>query len=318
MSPHELSDADRTRVLALLAEVAAHDGVDPLSEEHLLALRGPDPQVWLARARSEGPDDSDNSGASPGSGVIVGVASRSGRAVEVAVHPDHRRRGHGRALLTAALGLDLDLDLDETGAPHADRAVWAHGDLPPARALAAHLGLERARELLRLEKRLAPEDAALPRMPDVTALADAPEHERAGALAAWLRLNGIAFADHPEQGRWTSTDVAARLAEPWFDPALLYLVPRTDRDELLASLWVKPDHTDRGRAEIYVLAVHPDAAGQGLGRALLQHVLGELAREGVVVVDLYTSAENERAVRLYERTGFRVVERHGQYARPAR
>lgn len=171
----------------------------------------------------------------------------------------------------------------------------------------------------------------------MVALADLAPPERPTALAAWLDLNAVAFADHPEQGRWTEEDVAARTAEPWFDPAVLYLVlregPLTPQEEppdatgrapwyrrkgpldggLAASLWVKTEPSDSGQAEIYVLAVHPDAAGRGLGRGLLTHALGELARGGTRTVDLYVDGGNERAVRLYEGIGFTVVERHSQY-----
>ncbi|WP_454299315.1 mycothiol synthase [Salana multivorans] len=322
MTRDELMDVDRAQVRDLLAAATAHDGVEPLSEEHLLALRRPGARAWLAREEA---------------GPVVGIASRAGQAVEVAVHPAHRRRGHGRALLAASLGLGgsqpASAGPDDAGGP----AVWAHGDLPPARALAAGLGLERTRELLRLEKELGPQDVTLPRLPGVVALADLAPPERPTALAAWLDLNAVAFADHPEQGRWTEEDVAARTAEPWFDPAVLYLVlregPLTPQEEppdatgrapwyrrkgpldggLAASLWVKTEPSDSGQAEIYVLAVHPDAAGRGLGRGLLTHALGELARGGTRTVDLYVDGGNERAVRLYEGIGFTVVERHSQY-----
>src|SRR5919106_1282536 len=63
-----------------------------------------------------------------------GVFSRS--AGELVVHPGFRRRGHGTALVKAALA-------------GADRAVqiWAHGDQPAARAFAEKNGFERTRVL---------------------------------------------------------------------------------------------------------------------------------------------------------------------------
>ena len=294
LEPELLDDADRAQVLALLHRAQDADGVAPLSEEHLLALRDPATSVLVVR------DDG---------GAVVGLASRSGEAVEVAVDPRHRRRGAGGCLVRSVLARNPSLGL------------WAHGDLPAARALAATVGLVRERDLLRLERAVRPEDAALTRAPGVVALAELDD--AATGLAAWLELNRTAFADHPEQGRWTADDVAARVAQPWFDPSLLLLLPdataaAADDDAagpLAASLWIKQETPEL--AEIYVVAVHPDRAGRGLGRAVLETALGEIARRGASTVELYVDGGNTAAVRLYERAGFAVVERHGQYRLPS-
>ncbi|MBN8881172.1 MAG: GNAT family N-acetyltransferase, partial [Salana multivorans] len=171
----------------------------------------------------------------------------------------------------------------------------------------------------RLERASRPGDAELPELPGALRLADLPASEREAALRSWLRLNAVAFRDHPEQGRWTWEDVATRVAEPWFDPSLLLLVPDDAGSDLAASLWIKPQPPvgGRERAEVYVVAVHPDATGRGLGRSLLDHALGLLARRGVRYVELYVDGGNAPAVRLYDRAGFGVVERHAQYVRGA-
>ncbi|PWD52596.1 mycothiol synthase [Serinibacter arcticus] len=280
-------------VLALAARAEAHDGVAPLSEEFLLALRsggdhlalGPGAGHLVSRAQD---------------GSVDGVAVRAGDGVEIVVDPAHRRRGVGRALLDAA----------RAAVPTS--RFWAHGDLPGARALAVATGLGAARELLKLGRSVTAEDAASPEAPGVLTLSDYGDNRDAG-LDDWLQLNALAFADHPEQGRWTTGDLADRVAEPWFDADLLLLLPRDGArgEPLEASLWLKP----QGEVcEIYVVAVHPDSAGRGLGRAVLVHALGVAARRGFADVELYVDGGNTAARRLYERAGFDVRTRDVQYA----
>ena len=191
--------------------------------------------------------------------------------------------------------------------------------IPPARAFAAAVGLEPVRELLRLGRALTAQDAALPADPAVRSLAQrATDDARERHLTAWLALNALAFADHPEQGRWTRADLDARLAEAWFDPATLWVLdaPTGEGGPAAASVWVK--HPAGESAEIYVLAAHPERAGQGLGRRLLEHALGEVARGGAQDVELYVDGGNAAARRLYERSGFTVRTRDVQYMTSSR
>lgn len=290
--PETLTPDDVTAALALAGRAEAHDGVAPLSEEFILALRESRAPQLVHRSAPDGDVDEP--------GAVVGIAVRSGDAVEIAVDPPHRRRGIGRALLDAAHAADPST------------RSWAHGDLPGARALAAAAGLRPVRELLKLGRALTADDAALPPDPRLLALADAPDGD--AHLAAWLTLNALAFADHPEQGRWGPDDLAARTREPWFDPQLLWLLPggagTTDAD---ASIWLKPE-AGSGVVEIYVVAVHPDRAGRGLGGAVLRHALGEAARRGFGEIELYVDGGNTAARRLYERAGFGVRTVDVQYA----
>lgn len=41
---------------------------------------------------------------------------------------------------------------------------------------------------------------------------------------AWVRANAEIFADHPEQGSLTVSDLAARMAQDWFDPTAFLLI----------------------------------------------------------------------------------------------
>jgi ribosomal protein S18 acetylase RimI-like enzyme len=56
--------------------------------------------------------------------------------------------------------------------------------------------------------------------------------------------------------------------------------------------------------EIWALYVHPNAWRRGLGRALVDHALGELGRSGFRAATLWTLAESPAARRFYEACGF--------------
>ncbi len=70
-------------------------------------------------------------------------------------------------------------------------------------------------------------------------------------------------------------------------------------------------------AEILSVAIAPDRRGRGLSRGLLTTHLGHLAGFGVAKVFLEVEENNQPAVRLYQRAGFRTVGRRERYYREA-
>jgi mycothiol synthase len=235
-------------------------------------------------------------------------------SAELVVHPDRRRNGTGSMLLRTA---ERDARLpSRSGAPDQrgkQLRVWAHGDLPAARAFAAARGYAVVRELLLLEKPLvgAPADPQLP--PGYAVRTFRPGHDD----DAWVALNARAFASHPEQGRLTVEDLRRREAEPWFDPAGFFLLTDPD-DRLVGFHWTKvePGQTDGAvDGEVYVLGIDPDAQGRGLAGPLTAVGLAHLAAKGCARAVLYVDGDNERAVRTYERTGFTRAAADVQYAR---
>jgi mycothiol synthase len=273
-----LSREEIAQAVALVEAAAAADGVGPLSEQSMLALRaGRAGLLALAGDR------------------LAGYAYRDDGSAEFVVHPDLRRRGVGRAL---ALAL--------RAAGGAWPRVWAHGDLPAAGALARSLGLQRLRTLWQLRRPLADPLPPAPPPPGVRIRTFEPGRDE----AAWTELNRRAFASHPEQGRWTIDDLLDREREPWFDPAGFFLAEEDGRDgqedhggaRLVGFHWTKVH--DAGLGEVYVVGVDPAARGRGLGAVLTVTGLDHLRSMGVVTAMLYVDDENLPAVGLYESLGF--------------
>ncbi len=258
----------------------AEDGQDPLDEAGRLRLKHhglAGSELWLAGE--------------------VGFALVHDGAVDLAVAPGSRSRGLGGELAAATLAGDGPV------------TAWSHGDHPAAGRLAERHGLRRARELWVMRR---PTAEALPELavPDGVTVRGYREQDRDEVL----RVNAAAFAHHPEQGSMDAADLAARMAEPWFDPAGL-LVAETGAG-LGGFHWTKQHDADLG--EVYVIAVDPAAQGQGLGRVLTRAGLDHLHERGVSEVLLYVESDNAPGVRLYGGLGFTHADEdtHVQYRRP--
>lgn len=189
--------------------------------------------------------------------------------------------------------------------------------LPEAVARAA--GLHHHRDLLQLRRHLpVPPEHPVRRRAPVVAVRPFDPSPSAGDGAAWVRANNRAFAHHPDQGDETETTLAARLAEPWFDPAGFLVVDDPDRPgELAGSCWTKvhpPQGAEPALGEIYVIGVDPSQQGSGLGAALVLAGLDHLAERGLATAVLFVEADNEPALALYDRLGFAVHARRRVYA----
>jgi mycothiol synthase len=238
---------------------------------------------------------------------------------EFVVDPDARRHGLGTAILEALIAQSES----QSGGT---LLVWAHGDHPGARALAASHGFEAVRTLLHLRAEVADTASAPGSAPEAARNTETISSFRPGTDdAEWLVLNALVFAEHPEQGGVTQTDLDVILTEPWFE-ADDFLLLRSGDGTLIGYCWLKVE-TDgdsdnengnsngNGNGEFYVVGVHPNNAGQGLGRVLVEAGLERLRARGIRSAHLYVEAENLAAVHLYRSYGFVDDTIDVQYAR---
>ena len=284
-----VSAAQVAQVRRLVDRVTAADGTAPLSEHVMLHLpRGGDEGVRNLLVVD--------------GGELLGYAHLdvtdevAGSSAELAVDPDARGRGVARALVAAML----------RESPDGRLRLWAHGEQPAAAALARAMGFTRTRVLwqMRRDLSLALPDPVLPTGISMRTF-------RVGAdEQPWTELNNLAFANHPDQGRWGVEEVMLREQEPWFDPAGFFLAERDGR--LVGFHWTKvhggtahEGHDHEPIGEVYIVGVDPAEQGRGLGPALTLIGLHSLRDRGLASVMLYVDEGNTNAIRVYERLGFR-------------
>ncbi|MGY6500173.1 MAG: mycothiol synthase [Acidimicrobiales bacterium] len=221
----------------------------------------------------------------------TGIAERTDRGWEVSLSAGTGRLGvdDGRAVLQAIT--------DAVAGAGGGTARWRVPAATPEHArIADAVGWQGHRRLVQMRRSLP-----LPWHSEITTRAFDPDID----AERWLEVNNAAFAWHPEQSGWTRADLDERLAEPWFDAEGFRVHPVTG--PLDAFCWTKVHHdVDPHLGEIFVIAVHPDAAGAGLGRQIVLAGLDHLAAGGLGTAMLYTEADNLAALALYERLGFTV------------
>jgi mycothiol synthase len=222
-----------------------------------------------------------------------------GSSAELAVDPAERRNGLGRQLIEELVRQSPDGRL----------RLWAHGEQAGAVELAVSMGFHHARVLWQMRRSLY---APLPMPvlpPDVVVLPF-----RVGIDDdAWLALNAAAFAELPDQGRWTKDDLQLRLHEPWFSANGFLVAWRDER--MVGFHWTKvhgrndedqhqTEHPHGAIGEVYVVGVDPSMRGSGLGRALTIVGLRHLQSLDLSQAMLYVDSSNIAAIALYESLDF--------------
>lgn len=232
-----------------------------------------------------------------------GVAGLDGSTAELFIAPDFRGQGYGALLYDAA-------------AETPNLQAWAHGNLPAAQALAHSRSLQVTRKLVVMG--IGGEElAAVARPEDVplTALNYSESVAKWGqefVEEQWLKANNEAFSWHPEQGGWDIDRLHRGMEADWFDPAdVLFLWDTTGESVLAGFHWTKWHAEETpGFGEVYVVGLASDYRGKKLGGPLLQIGLRRMVEKGAQRVILYVEADNEPALKAYERLGFKVDEEH--------
>jgi mycothiol synthase len=241
-------------------------------------------------------------------GTVVGYVCQSD---DLTVHPDFRRRGHGRRLFAAGLELAAQAGWDEF-----TLYVPSSG---PGRDFAQAMGMAYRSSLWRLELPLATD------VPEPVWPADVVTSE----FGDWLPLQryvdmiNLTFADHPTPLSWTLAQVQHAHAQPDFDASKILLVSPATRAAnpiAFARIALEPQD-DTGSAptgEIRLVGVIPEWRGRGLGRELLRWGVAELRARGAGRVQLTVEAQNDLALGLYRRTGFEPAVEWPHWTAPSR
>jgi mycothiol synthase len=270
-------------LLRLIQRARTADGQPPFSDQSLVDLRTGERRLLAV-------DES-------------AAALVSDTEAELVVDPDARGRGIGTAL--------LDRVLDSA---HGDLLLWAHGDHPAARALAASHNLTAVRELLHMRADLSDTASSTGTPSTSTASSDITPFRVGQDDDEWVALNARAFEHHAEQGSVTRTDLNELTGEAWFN-ADDFLLLRDDSTRIVGYCWLK---IEGAAGEFYVVGIDPDRQGEGFGRRLTVAGLARLRERGVTDAHLYVEGDNLAAVSLYQSLGFARDAVDIQYLAPAR
>jgi mycothiol synthase len=226
-------------------------------------------------------------------GAIVGCAHFRGQDLLGQVDPARQGEGFGTAILDWA-----ERRAKERGASLVRQGVGDRG--AAGRALLEARGYEPVRSFWRMERASVAGETAdeaglraaraedAPRLHAITNLAFAGDGSyEPKTLDVWTRRE---FNGH-------DVDHALSRVAVQGEPVGFALARRWERDTIYVPL----------------LAVRPDAQGQGIGARLLRSVFAAAAAAGQREVRLNVASDNPNAVKLYERVGMRQAWRVDDY-----
>lgn len=234
-------------------------------------------------------------------GRIVGVCTP--RMDDLTVHPDVRRRGHGRRLALAARDMAR-----QRGDDRLDLHVPKH--LPASVAFAEALGMRYRSSLWQFQlSAAAAAQVPAPAFPDEVVIRTWNDDIDTD-FVSWTAFMSAAFEGHPTRMTWTAAVVEHVHAGPSFDASgILIVAERADPASFVAfaRTETEPDEGGGQLGEVGLIGVLPAWRGRGLGRELLRWSVSELRARGVARIVLAVEAANERATALYRSHGFEPI-----------
>ena len=145
---------------------------------------------------------------------------------------------------------------------------------------------------------------------DVVTIRDAQEDEHDAVRELTLRAY-TPYAQVMAPAAWVALEQALLAALALEQPGVQRIVAERE-GTLVGSVMLYPPATDAygGAAErvnwpeVRLLAVVPEARGQGVGRALMDECVRRARQAGAMELGLHTSASMQVAMQMYERMGF--------------
>jgi mycothiol synthase len=308
-------DRDFPAMVELISAANRHDGIDYFPTTEGLALDwAPSPRFDPRRDQAVIEVDGRFIGAGG-----VDWRERAGRIVhriEIWIHPDARRRGHGRRLLDWAEARARATVAEGSGGP-AELPHFLGGgvdrDKPEQVRFAEKAGYEPVRYGFVMRRRLAEPIPAVALPPGLEVRPVTPDQHR----AIW---DADAFMDHHEAGVRDETDFTQFFGHPDVDTTMWQVA--WDGSEVAGSVvnGIYPHENAQLGLDIGWLdhvSVRRPWRRRGLASALIARSLAVLRDRGMALAALGVDAENPTgALGVYERLGFTQHQTWVTYRKP--
>lgn len=230
------------------------------------------------------------------------VATLHGR-----VHPEHRRRGIGSALLRWSETTVRDLLADQ---PKAVQLFLRNETLTgDARKLYANCGFDLLFIEHVMQRNLSEPLLDFPMPQGITTRAWSTD-----LIPAFYAMYHVSFAERPGFPGWTQAEWLDWIAGgDDFRPDLSWLAFEDDRPVAFLVSDVDPIHEPARAGWITQLGSHPAMRNRGLGAALLVKAMNAYRADGMEYLALMVNDNNPKAQALYRKVGLDVYRYRGKY-----